>query len=85
MKQIVTKSGFAAEVNENAADDLAFLDLLCALDDGDPHALRGLVSCLLSKKDAERLYQHVKTDDGRIPVSSLNAELTDIIRALGKK
>lgn len=85
MKTVETASGFTAEVNESAVDDMAFLDLLCEIDDGDPHALRRLVSCLLSEDDAKRLYAHVKTEDGRIPVSAVNAEVTDIIRAIGKK
>ena len=85
MKTIKTSSGFEAEVNENAVDDLAFLDLIVALDEGDPRALRGMISTLLSEEDGKRLMEHVRTKDGRTPVSALNAELTDIIKAIGKK
>lgn len=85
MKTVKTSSGFEAEVNENAVDDLAFLDLIVALDDGDPRAIRGMISALLSEEDGKHLMAHVQTEDGRIPVSALNAELTDIIRAIGKK
>lgn len=84
MKLIKTTSGFEAEVNENAADDLAFLDLICAIDDGDPHAMRGLISALLSEEDGKRLIEHVRTEDGRAPVSALNAEISDIIKEIGK-
>lgn len=85
MKQIETKSGFSCDVNENAADDMEFLDLICELDDGNVRAYRKVIDKLLSAEDKDRLYAHVRTDDGRVPVSAINAELTDIIAGLGKK
>lgn len=84
-KHIETSSGFEAEVNAAAADDLAFLDLLCALDDGEPHAIRGIVNALLDEPDRERLYAHLKTEDGRVPVSAVTREMIDIINGIGKK
>lgn len=85
MKQITTKSGLTVSVNENAADDMAYLDLICAMADGDPRALRGIISFLLSKEDEAQLYAHVRTEDGRTPISAVNAEMMEIMQALGKK
>lgn len=87
MTTIKTPSGFEADVDERVIDDLAFLDLICDLDDGNPHAYRGLIDKLLSADDRKRLYDHVRTDDGRTPVSAINEELTEIIKGLknGKK
>lgn len=85
MKQIETNSGFSVEVNASAADDLEFLDLICELDDGNPRAYRGILDKLMSKDDQKRLFDHVRTDDGRVPVSAITVELTDIINGIGKK
>lgn len=32
MIEVTTKSGFTAEINENAFDDMRFLDLVCDMD-----------------------------------------------------
>lgn len=84
MKQIKTSSGFEATVDETKVDDLAFLDLLCELEDGNIRAYRKIMHRMLTQDDEERLLDHIRTKDGREPISALNAELTDIIAALGK-
>lgn len=85
MKQIETSTGFSCNVNELAADDIEFLDLLCDLDDGEIKAYRKVLKKLLSDDDIKRLFDHVRTEDGRVPVSAISAELVDIIKSLGKK
>lgn len=85
MKQIRTSSGFEAQINENAADDLAFLDLICDLDDGNVRAYRAMLDKLLTEEDKQRLFNHVRTEDGRIPVSAINTELAELIKGIGKK
>lgn len=85
MRQITTKSGFCCEVNENAADDLEFLDIICEIDDGNVRAYRKMLNKLLSGGDQERLFSHIRTEDGRIPLSALDRELTEIVGGIGKK
>lgn len=85
IKTIKTASGFEAEVDDIVIDDLAFLDLICDLDEGDTRAYRRLINKLLAEKDRERLYDHVSTEDGRIPLSAINTELTEIIKGIGSK
>lgn len=85
MIEVTTKSGFTAEINENAFDDMRFLDLVCDMDDGKPQALRGMIKLILNADDEKRLYDHVKTDDGRVPVSALNAEMQSIMEGVGAK
>lgn len=87
MKQIRTKSGFEASVNENAADDMELLDIIADADNGSPSALKRLVRKFLTEDDTARLYEHVRTDDGRVPITAVSAEIVDIMGGLqdGKK
>lgn len=85
MKQITTHSGFTAAVNEKAADDITFLDLICEIEDGNPRAYKGIIDKLFSAEDKARLYDHVRTDDDRIPLSAIMAEITDVIKEIAEK
>lgn len=85
MKQIETSSGFSVQVNENAADDLEFLDIICEIDDGNVRAYRKLMNKLLTEQDQKRMFDHIRTEDGRVPISSIDRELTEIVSAIGKK
>lgn len=82
MTDIKTASGFTATVDELAADDMEFLDLVCSADDGNPRAYRGIIDKLLAPEDVKRLYEHVRVD-GRVPVSAIMREVTEIIQGLG--
>lgn len=85
MKQIKTTSGFEIEIDESQLDDLEFLDLVCDLDDNvNPRAYRKIVRKMLGE-DESRLYDHIRTDDGRVPVSALTREILEILNGCGAK
>lgn len=44
-----------------------------------------MIKLILNADDEKRLYDHVKTDDGRVPVSALNAEMQSIMEGVGAK
>lgn len=85
MKQVITKSGFSCEVDEMCLDDMAFLDLICDIEDGNILAYRRLIDKILSAPDKERLYDHLRTEDGRVPISAISNEVTEIVKELGAK
>ena len=84
MKQIKTTSGFEIEIDESKLDDLEFLDLICELDDSNPRAYRKIVRKMLGDGET-RLYDHIRTDDGRVPVSALTREILEILNGCGAK
>lgn len=82
MTQIKTPSGFEAEVDERRADDLAFVELIYRTEDNDVRAFNEIAKTLLEKEEYEKLLQHIRTEDGRTPISSLIVEVTEIIKGL---
>ena len=81
-----TKSGFEFSVPEDVVNDMELFEALCDLDDGDATAVVPVVRRVLgSQKKA--LYDHLRTDAGRVPVDKVAEEIADILSAVkdGKK
>lgn len=80
-KQIVTKSGFKCTADSDSLDDIRLLELLGELDNA-PWNYGKAVAMILGDSGKEKLYKHVAEKDGRIPLSKLDIELTEIMEGL---
>lgn len=80
-KQIVTKSGFKCTADSEYIDDIRFLELLGKLDEA-PWLYSDAVAMIIGEAGKEKLYKHVAEKDGRIPVSKIDIELTEIMEGL---
>lgn len=80
-----TKSGFKFEYDEANLNDMEFLDALVEAESGDDSAsLRSyslMVVKLLGKEQRKKLYDHVRTDAGIVPVDLVEQELTEMMAA----
>lgn len=77
-KRAKTKSGFSFVLRENVGDDMELLEQLRALDKGDYTLMPDVLVKILGEKQKEKLYDHVRTEDGRVPISEVGKELTEI-------
>lgn len=84
MKQITTASGFTAELDETRMNDMELFDGLTALDNGDMTALPLVVSKIMGDKK-KALYDHLRAENGTVPVERVTTELMEIIQLLGGK
>lgn len=78
MIKVKTESGFECEINENVLDDAEILDVFVELDDGNPVHITTAVKKIL-RDDYKRLYDHIRTDDDRVPLTALAAEMAEIV------
>lgn len=85
MTHIVTQSGFEIDIEENKLDDMEFLELVCDIDGGNILAYRKLINKLMSAEDKERLYNHVRGEDGRVPLTAVGAEITAVLERMNTK
>lgn len=88
MTKVKTASGFVCEIEESALDDMQMLDDLVAIDAGNITAFPRVITRLLGQEGRERLYDHLRAEDGRVPIEAFGAELGEIFKALqatGKK
>lgn len=81
-----TKSGFVYSVPEDVVNDMELFEALCDLDDGDATAVVPVVRRVLGNQK-KALYDHLRTDAGRVPVDKVAEEIADILSAVkdGKK
>jgi len=84
MKHITTKSGFEFDLDENRLNDMETFDCIVALSDGDTTMVPRILTRLLSKEAKKALYDHVRLEDGRVPIDAVSAELSAIFEAMGK-
>ena len=85
LTHIVTRSGFECDINEAALNDAELLDAIVEFDGGNPLAYRGIMEKLTGAAVKKALYDHCRSEDGRVPWEKLGEELTDIISGLNSK
>lgn len=80
-----TKSGFKYEVDESAADNMELIDALAEAAGDDMLAVSTVSKLLLGKAMRKKLYDHVRADDGRVPINLAVDEIMEIMQAMGDK
>lgn len=75
-----TKSGFEFEISEESLDNMELVETLAGVDE-NPLLLPRLVSQLLGKDQKLKLYDHLRTDSGVVPISQVSDEIIQIFRS----
>lgn len=82
MTEVITASGFAVDIDEAVLDDMELLDMLMATSGDNVRHLPAILGKLLGEEGKQRLYNHVRTDEGRVPYAAIDRELTEIFSAV---
>ena len=77
-----TESGFSIELEESTLDNMEVLDALSDLDEGNPLAMSRLVVKLLGKDGKKRLYDHLRTEDGRVPAAAVESAIMELFQSI---
>lgn len=91
MKQhVVTSSGFQCEIDTEVMDDMEILDLLLEMEDNPKNSLiyyNKIMKKMMDEETKNRLYDHLREENGRVPASKFATEFNEIFKALkdGKK
>lgn len=78
-----TKSGFAFSVDENAMNDMELVDILADKATDESFRMSYILGKLLPADQRKAMYDHVRTETGRVPVDAVVAEIEDIFAAMG--
>lgn len=84
MIDVTLKSGFSVKIDEVALDDWELLELFQEIDDGAPQKILKVAPKLLGKEQTDALKDHLRNDQGRVPMSAMiNAirEIMDEVKA----
>lgn len=84
MKKIVMESGLELLIDEKVADDIELLDDMVASDEGDAMAISRICTKLLGKAEKKKLYNSLRNEDGRVPVTDVVPAIVEVLTKLGK-
>lgn len=76
-----TKSGFSYSIPESRVDNMELMDALVGVDKGNPLDASVALDLLLGKEQKKALYDHLRTDDGTVPVKSVVEVLLEILQS----
>ena len=79
--KITTASGFECEIEDEALNDMELLEALIGLDQGESDKMPFVLNRLLGE-NKKAMYDHVRTETGRVPVDKVSAELAEIFKVL---
>ena len=82
-REITTKSGFKCKIDDVVLDDMELVDAMAKAQDEDPLQITVVVKKLLGEETKQKLYNHVRGKDGRVPVEATTNEIVEIFEALG--
>lgn len=80
---IQTSAGFEWDMDPAVMDDILVIEDLAALDQGDLLKVPEVLRRLLGEPGKRALYEHLKTEEGRVSISAVSAALAEIITAMG--
>lgn len=84
MARIKTKTGFEIELDSEILDDMETFEILVDIDKGEMKRLPDLLKRTLSEDQKKALYEHCRVD-GRVKLSSVLNEMSQIFEELGGK
>jgi len=82
-KEITTKSGFKCKIDDAVLDDMELVDAMAAAQGEDPLQLTVVINKILGEKTKQKLYDHMRDKNGRVPVEATTNEIVEIFEALG--
>ncbi len=74
-----TESGFKYKISKEVLDDMEIIDLLDSIDEGEVQNITKAADKILGKEQRKALYDHIRTEDGRVPVGKFSEEFFSIL------
>lgn len=81
----VTKSGFHYEIKDAMFDNMELVDTIAEASENNPVAVSRMVKMVLGTEQRKKLYEHLRTEDGRVPTELVFKEIGEIFASFGKE
>lgn len=79
-----TQSGFAYEIEEARLNNYELLETIGELED-NPMVISKMVVMLLGKEQTNQLKDHLRDEEGLVPVEKMTEEITEIFQSQAVK
>ena len=77
-----TSSGFEFDVEDDRLDDMELVDIMAEIDE-NPLLMSKLCGMLLGDEQKRRLYDHLRVEDGRVPIEAVTNAIQEIFNSPG--
>ncbi len=84
MKEISTSTGTVITLDEECFDDMELIEKLIAIEKGDLTGLPAAVDMIFGA-EKERFYNALRNEKGRVPITTVVAEIRGIVDQLGRQ
>lgn len=84
MIQGKTESGFVYELEDDVMDNMELVDAMAKMQDDSPLSVSAVIKLVLGEEQRQKLYDHVRLENGRVPASKVFEEIKEIINSFGK-
>ena len=75
-----TKSGFSFSISDETLNNYELLEVISVVDD-NPLKLPQLMNMLLGSEQAKKLKDHVRTENGFVPMDVIQGEIMEIFQS----
>ena len=72
-----TSTGFAYHLKRESLDDYEVMEMISNIEK-EPLLITGLINKLLGEEQKNALLDHLRTEDGRVPIKAITEEITEI-------
>lgn len=79
-----TSCGFKFKIDETQLDDMEFLEALADIQD-DVIAFPKVCKMLLGNEQKKALYDHLRDEKGKVPISAVERAITEIMSRSGEQ
>ena len=76
------ESGFEFEIDEKVLDNMELVDAIAEADT-NPLAVSRVIRLLLGDQQRQKLYGHLRTADGNVPIQAVSGALVEIFQNAG--
>lgn len=77
------KSGFEYQIEESTLDNMELLDAIAEVEE-NPMGISKVVKMLLGEDQRRKLYDHLRTDRGNVPVAAVSDAVAEIFQGSGQ-
>lgn len=85
MKQISLECGFECELPDDVMDNMELVDTLAEEDEDNPVTLSHICKLIFGNENRKKLYECLRTDDGRVPIAEIAKAIKETFEQYGKE
>ena len=74
-----TSTGFEFDIEDERLDDMELVDIMAEIDE-NPLLMAKLCKMLLGDEQKKRLYDHLRNEEGRVPIEATTNAIQEIFK-----